>query len=196
MSQVGPQLVAAGSALLGVVLTLIATDIRERKKERANDKRVELTRAYERAKWFDSEKRGVYAELNKIATMAQEVLTSAAPRNGGPWVEKHLLESYGALRRLAPDTESVLANIQILGSAAVQAPAQAVADALARSYSELDMAHDLTFRHGEEYTPRGKTLADLPDEPVSLTSQLFDDLDAKRRAFLKAARSDLAPPGA
>jgi hypothetical protein len=94
------------------------------------------------------------------------------------------------------DSEATLSNIQILGSSAIQSPAQQLVDSLSRSYHELDIALDLTFRNGRTYTSRGKSLADLPNEPVSLTYELFNDVDKKRKAFLSAARSDLAPPDA
>jgi hypothetical protein len=189
------QLVTAGAALLGVFLTLIATDIRERNRDHANDRRLELTRVHERAKWFDSEKRVVYADLIQKVATALEKLAGAAPRDGGSWDEDRLIKNYRELRKLALEAEIVLASIEILGSENIQGPAKEVMQALAHAYSQLDVAHDFSFRDGEIYIPRGKSKDDLPDEPVSLTYQLFDVLAAKRQLFLKAARLDLAPPG-
>jgi hypothetical protein len=141
-TSLAPYLITASSTLAGVVITLVVSEIRERRRSREERQRERDRVTEERWKWLRQERRQAYAALVSLGYQAAATLQEAGSRLHDRKDHKGALELWGRLDELRDQIAAQVADVQLVGSEAVITSAQDLRRSFRRAPNALQMAAD------------------------------------------------------
>ncbi|MCH5677915.1 hypothetical protein [Streptomyces gilvus] len=189
-TSIAPYLITASSTLAGVVITLIVSEIRERRRAREERQRERDRVIEDRWKWLRQERRQAYAALVSLGFQAAATLLEAASRLHDRKDPDGALELWSRLDELEDAIYAKVADVQLVGSEAVLTKAYALRRSARRTASLLSQSVDAAREHQSDddaaddgLSPRIRRLYGATHDLVeAATADLRVSLDASEEA--------------
>ncbi|MGV9243586.1 hypothetical protein [Streptomyces sp. NPDC003710] len=149
-TSLAPYLITASATLFGVAITLVASEIREKRRSREERQRERDRIAEERWKWLRQERRQAYAALVSLGFQLAATLLEAASRLHDRDDPDGALELWSRLDELQDAIHAQVADVQLVGSEAVLTTAHALRRSARHTASLLSQSIDAAKKNADD----------------------------------------------
>jgi hypothetical protein len=198
-TSVAPYLITACATLSGVAITAAFAEYRERRRSREERQRERDRVTEERWKWLRQERRQAYAALVHLGFQAAATLIEAASRLHDQRDPDRALELWPRLDELGDAVAAQVADVRLVGSAAVIEAAHGLRRAVRRAPNALERrvaAYQAGETDSEELSARVRAVYRATDSLVeAATADLHVSPDVDDEAERTPAPPQLPAPG-
>ncbi|MEV7737827.1 hypothetical protein AB0O75_38135 [Streptomyces sp. NPDC088921] len=142
-TSIAPYLITASATLIGVAITLVAAEIREKRRSREERQRERDRVTEERWKWLRQERRQAYAALVSLGFQTANTLEEGA-------AQRHDLDAAVKLETRLDELEDAVyaqvADVQLIGSEAVLTAAYTLRRSVRRTSTLLSRSTEAAGR--------------------------------------------------